>query len=151
MSAPTLRYLRSVIAIAVGLALGGTLNLLLLQGSAALLATPSFPDLLEPRHYVAQFLAHAISTFVGALAAYLIAARFRTHIAYAIGAIFMFTGFVTGSANGLPTGFLTLKLLGAYLPMCWLAIKAGQRLEQSWSADFTRSLALDHRKSSLPR
>lgn len=152
MSAPTFRYLRSVVAIAAGLILGGALNLFLLQSSAALLATPTYPDLLEPRHYVAQFLAHAVGTFVGALAAFLIGARFRTHIAYAIGAIFMFTGFVIGSANGLPTGFLTLKLFGAYLPMCWLAIRAGQRLEQSLRStampaeDFTRSLALDPRK-----
>jgi len=157
LSAPTLGYLRSVIAIAIGLALGGALNLFLLQGSAALLATPTYPDLLELRHYVAHFLAHALSTFVGALAAYLIGARFRTYIAYAIGLIFMFTGFVIGSASGLPTGFVMLKLFGAYLPMCWLAIRAGQRLEQSWhptatpAEEFTRSLALDPRKSSLNR
>lgn len=157
LSAPTLRYLRSVFAIAIGLALGGALNLCLLQGGAALLATPTYPDLLEPRHYVAQFLAHSISTFAGALVAFLIGARFRTYIAYAIGAIFMFTGFVAGSAHDVPTGFLAVKLLGAYLPMCWLAIRAGQRLELSWhptatpAEDFTRSLALARRKSSLHR
>jgi hypothetical protein len=157
LNAPIFRYLRSVIAIAIGLALGGALNLLLLQASAALLATPIYPDLLEPQHHLAQFLAHAISTFVGALVAFLIGTRFRTYIAYAIGAIFMFTGFVTGSGHGMPTGFLVVKLLGAYLPMCWLAIRTGQWLELSWhpmattGQNFTRSLALARRKSSLHR
>ena len=158
MSAPVFRYLRSVVAMAVGLALGGGLNLLLLQASAALLATPSFPDLLEPQHHIAQFLAHAISTFIGAIAAYLIGARFRTHIAYAIGAIFMFTGFVTSSGSGAPTGILMLNSICAYLPMCWLAIRAGQRVEESWhpgttapTAEFTPSLVLDPPKSSVNR
>jgi uncharacterized membrane protein HdeD (DUF308 family) len=54
--------------------------------------------LFEPRHFIKPFLAHALGTLAGALAAYLIAATCKAPIAYVIGAVFLCGG-VAGSSD----------------------------------------------------
>jgi hypothetical protein len=86
--------------------------------------------LLEPRHFVMPFLAHAVGTLAGALAAYLIAATYRARMAYVIGAVFLCGGVAASFMIPAPTWFIALDLLAAYLPMAWLSLQIGSRVRQ---------------------
>jgi hypothetical protein len=85
--------------------------------------------LFEPRHFVMPFLAHAVGTFAGALAAYLIAATYRSKMAYVIGVLFLCGGVAASFMIPAPAWFIALDLVVAYLPMAWLAIQIGKRLK----------------------
>jgi len=76
------------------------------------------------------FLAHAVGTLAGALAAYLIAATHRAQMAYVIGAVFLCGGAAAGLMIPAPSLFIKLDLLAAYLPMAWLGIRMGARMKQ---------------------
>lgn len=84
--------------------------------------------LFEPRHFLMPFLAHAVGTFAGALASYLIAATRKVPIAYAIGAIFLAGGVAASFMIPAPGWFIALDLVAAYIPMAWLGIQIGSRL-----------------------
>ena len=79
------------------------------------------------------FLAHALGTLAGALAAYLIAATHRAPIAYVIGAVFLCGGVAASFMIPAPAWFIALDLLVAYLPMAWSAIQIGARVKQESS------------------
>ena len=79
-------------------------------------------------------LAHAVGTLAGALAAYLIAGSYKAQIAYVIGAVFLFGGVAASFMIPAPTWFIALDLLAAYLPMAWLSIQIGTRLQQGNNA-----------------
>jgi hypothetical protein len=85
--------------------------------------------LFEPRHFVMPFLAHALGTLTGAVAAHLSAATHKTHVAYAIGALFLFGGVAASVMIPAPGWFIALDLLVAYLPMAWLGNQIGTRLQ----------------------
>jgi hypothetical protein len=76
------------------------------------------------------FLAHAVGTLAGALAAYLIAARYKAQIAYVIGAVFLCGGVAACFMIPAPAWFMALDVLAAYLPMAWLGIQIGTRMNQ---------------------
>ena len=90
--------------------------------------------LFEPRHFIMPFLAHAVGTLAGALAAYLIAASYKAQLAYVIGAAFLCGGVAASFMIPAPTWFVALDLLGAYLPMAWLGIQIGTRMKQGKTA-----------------
>ena len=134
--------LRNVLAIFAGIAIGGGVNMALITLSPSLIPPPPGVDvtnaeslskamyLFEPRHFVMPFLAHAVGTLAGALAAYLLAASYKAQIAYVIGAAFLCGGVAASFIIPAPTWFIALDLLAAYLPMAWLSIQIGTRMRQ---------------------
>jgi hypothetical protein len=134
--------LRNVVAILAGIAIGGGVNIALITLSPSLIPPPAGVDvnnaeslskamhLFEPRHFVMPFLAHAVGTLAGALAAYLIAASYKAQMAYLIGAVFLCGGVAASFMIPAPTWFIALDLLAAYLPMSWLSIQIGNRMKQ---------------------
>lgn len=84
--------------------------------------------LLEPKHFLFPFLAHAVGALIGALLAYLIAASYRAVFAWVIGVLFLAGGIAASFMIPAPKWFIALDLLVAYLPMAWLAICLGRRL-----------------------
>jgi hypothetical protein len=134
--------LRNVLAILAGIAIGVGVNTALITLSPSLIPPPTGVDvnnaeslskamhLFEPRHFVMPFLAHAVGTLAGALAAYLIAASYKAQIAYLIGAVFLCGGVAASFMIPAPTWFIALDLLAAYLPMAWLSIQIGNRMKQ---------------------
>jgi hypothetical protein len=134
--------LRNVVAILAGIAIGGGVNIALITLSPSLIPPPAGVDvnnaeslskamhLFEPRHFVMPFLAHAVGTLAGALAAYLIAASYKAQMAYLIGAVFLCGGVAASFMIPAPTWFIALDLLAAYLPMSWLSIQIGNRMQQ---------------------
>jgi hypothetical protein len=133
--------LRNVLAVIAGIAIGSVVNMTLITLSPSLIPPPAGVDvtdaeslskaihLFEPRHFVMPFLAHALGTLAGALAAYLIAATYKAPIAYAIGALFLCGGIAASFMIPAPAWFIALDLLVAYLPMAWLGIQIGTRLQ----------------------
>lgn len=134
--------LRNALAILAGIIIGGGLNGALIALSPSIIPLPpgvnvNDPEslskgihLFEPRHFVMPFLAHALGTLAGALAAYLIAATYKARMAYVIGVLFLFGGVAATFMIPAPRWFSALDILIAYLPMAWLAIQIGRRLQQ---------------------
>ena len=134
--------LRNVLAVLAGIAIGGAVNMALIVLSPSIIAPPAGVDvnnaeslsksihLFEPRHFIMPFLAHAMGTLAGALAAYLIAASYKAQLAYAIGAVFLCGGVAASFMIPAPTWFIALDLLAAYLPMAWLGVQIGTRMKQ---------------------
>ncbi len=134
--------LRNVLAVLAGIAIGGGVNTALIALSPSLIPPPAGVDvnsaeslskamhLFEPRHFIMPFLAHAVGTFAGALAAYLIAASYKAQMAYVIGAVFLCGGVAASFMIPAPTWFIALDLLVAYLPTAWLAVQIGTRMKQ---------------------
>ena len=131
--------LRNVLAILAGIVIGGLVNAALIALGPLLIPPPAGVDmndvesmrrgiqLFEPRHFVMPFLAHALGTLDGALAAYFIAATYRVQLAYVIGAVFLCGGVAASFLIPAPTWFIAFDLLAAYLPMAWLATRIGTR------------------------
>lgn len=134
--------LRNILAVIVGLVIGGFVNMALVTLSPSLIPPPVGVDvndaeslakgihLFEPRHFIMPFLAHALGTLVGALIAYVIAATYRVQMAYVIGAVFLCGGVAASFMIPAPAWFIALDLLAAYLPMAWLGIQIGRRIRQ---------------------
>ena len=133
--------LRNVLAVLAGLVIGGIVNIALITISPMVIPPPAGVDvsnaeslsksihLFEPRHFIFPFLAHALGSLVGALAAYLIAASYKTQIAIAVGVIFLCGGVAASFMIPAPTWYIALDLLAAYLPMAWLGSKIGARMK----------------------
>jgi hypothetical protein len=136
------RLLRTVLAVLAGILVGGAVNMALVALSPSLIPPPPGVDvnnaeslgkaihLFEPRHFIMPFLAHALGTLVGALGAYLLAAAHKARAAYAIGVIFLAGGIGACFMIPAPAWFMALDLLAAYLPMAWLGIRIGTRLQR---------------------
>jgi hypothetical protein len=123
-----------------GIIIGGGVNMALITLSPSLIPPPAGVDvsdvdslsrgmhLFQPRHFVMPFLAHALGTLAGALAAYLIAATYKAQMAYLIGVAFLCGGLAASFMIPAPAWFIALDLLAAYLPMAWIAIQIGARM-----------------------
>ncbi len=132
---------RNVLAVVAGIVVGSVVNMALVTLGPSLVPPPAGVDmttaeglarampLLEPRHFVMPFLAHALGTLAGALVAYLVAATYKARFAYAIGAVFLAGGIAACFMIPAPAWFMALDLVVAYLPMAWLGAWMGSRLQ----------------------
>ncbi|MEQ9003574.1 MAG: hypothetical protein RIE74_08405 [Pseudomonadales bacterium] len=132
-----MNLLRNSIAVIVGLVLGGSVNMAIVMAGSSLIPPPAGVDpadadsiaaamhLYEAKHFIAPFLAHALGTLAGALAAFLIAASYRATFAYGIGVAFLAGGITAATMIPAPALFIAVDLVGAYLPMAWLAVRLG--------------------------
>lgn len=132
--------LQNIIAVVVGLAAGGCANMTLIIVGPHVIPPPpgmntttvesltASMHLLEPRHFVFPFLAHALGTLAAALVCFLIAASRRSLLAYAVGVVSLAGGIAAASMIPAPPWFIVLDLVFAYLPMAWVGIRLGQRL-----------------------
>jgi hypothetical protein len=73
------------------------------------------------------FLAHAMGTFIGALAAGFIAQSHKMKFSLAIGVLFLVGGIINVLLLPSPLWFTVLDLAGAYLPMGFVAGKLAIR------------------------
>lgn len=133
--------LRIALALILGIAIGGGVNMVLIILGPTLVPPPPGVDmasaeglrasihLLEPRHFLMPFLAHAVGAFVGALVGSLIAVSHRSIVAYAIGTVFLCGGIAASFMIPAPTWFIVLDLAAAYIPMGWLGLSIANRLK----------------------
>lgn len=132
---------RNLLAVVLGLLVGGLVNMSLVTAGPKVFPPPAGVDmttpegiaaampLLQPEHFVFPFLAHAVGTFVGALVAFLAASDRRPLFAWIIGVATLAGGITVSFMIPAPAWFIALDLLGAYLPMTWLAIRVGRRVK----------------------
>ncbi|MBL7949197.1 MAG: hypothetical protein ACO1G7_06445 [Bacteroidota bacterium] len=128
--------LRNILAIIAGIAAGSVVNMGIVMISGSVIPPPEGVDattyeglkasmhLMEPKHFVFPFLAHAIGTLAGAfLAARLSVSKMRS--AFIVGGFFLLGGIANTMMLPSPVWFSITDLVGAYLPMAWLGGKAG--------------------------
>lgn len=135
--------IRNMLAIVVGIVLGSCVNMCIIVLGPHLIPPPAGVDvtdaqslgasihLFSPKHFVTPFLAHALGTLAGALAAFLIAASYRRLFAYVMGAFFLAGGLSVAFMIPAPAWFTILDLLVAYLPMAWIGTLLGQRIQRA--------------------
>ena len=133
--------LRSVLAVVIGLVVGGAVNMSLVMMGPSVIPPPPGVDmttaeglakgmpLLEAKHFVFPFLAHALGALAGALVAFLIARSHATALAHVVGAVFLAGGIAAAFMIPAPAWFIALDLVAAYVPMAWLATVIGRRLK----------------------
>jgi hypothetical protein len=81
--------------------------------------------LLEPKHFVTPFLAHALGSLVGGLVAALIAASRKITFALVIGIVHMVGGIAMVIMLPAPLWFEALDLIVAYIPMALVGGRLG--------------------------
>lgn len=145
--------LRNFLAVVVGFVVGSFVNMGLLAVGPHIIASPAGVDindmesirasmhLLEPKHFVFPFLAHALGTLVGALLAYMIAASRRSLCAWIVGLIFLASGIGATFMIPAPAWFIALDLVAAYVPMAWLATCIGERMTRASPGENPTSLS----------
>jgi hypothetical protein len=130
-----MKILRNILSIIVGCVVGGLVNMGLVMLGPYLIPPPSEADLttmeglkaameiMEPKHFLFPFLAHALGTLVGAFIAALIAASHKKIFAMVIGVCFLVGGILNIIMLPSPLWFTLLDLVVAYIPMGWLGGK----------------------------
>ena len=131
---------RNIIALILGLFLGGMINMLIINNGGGFIAPPEGVNpndiesikenmhLYTPIHFIIPFLAHAMGTFIGALITSLIAVSFRMYLAIGVGFCFLIGGIMMVLMLPSPLWFNIIDLSLAYLPMGWLGWKIGSKI-----------------------
>ena len=131
---------RNIIALILGLFLGGMINMLIINNGGGFIAPPEGVNpndiesikenmhLYTPIHFLIPFLAHAMGTFIGALITSLIAVSIRMYLAIGVGFCFLIGGIMMVLMLPSPLWFNIIDLCLAYLPMGWLGWKIGSKI-----------------------
>ena len=132
---------RNIIALILGLFLGGMINMLIINNGGGFIAPPEGVNpkdiesikenmhLYTPIHFIIPFLAHAMGTFIGALITSLIAVSIRMYLAIGVGCCFLIGGIMMVLMLPSPLWFNIIDLCLAYLPMGWLGWKIGNKIK----------------------
>lgn len=127
--------IKNVLAVVIGLIIGGTVNMSIIMNSASIIPPPAGTNLstmegleaamplMEPKHFLLPFLAHALGTLVGALITASIAANYKMRFAMAIGICFLVGGIWNIVVLPSPLWFTVVDLALAYIPMAYLGGK----------------------------
>lgn len=133
------KVLRLVVAVIAGFAVGSAVNMALVVLGGSVIPPPAGADvtttaglkasmhLLEPRHFLFPFLAHALGTFAGALVAARLAADKAAIAAGIVGVLFFLGGCAAALMLPAPAWFNAADLLLAYGPPAWLGYRLGAR------------------------
>lgn len=127
--------LKNILAILAGAVIGSVVNMGFIMVSGSIIPPPEGADLttveglkasmhlMQPKHFVFPFLAHAVGTFVGAYIAATIAASHKMKFAMIIGILFLAGGIANVLMLPSPTWFTILDVGIAYMPMAYFAGK----------------------------
>lgn len=127
--------IRNILAVVAGIIIGGAVNMGIILISSSIIPPPEGADittmeglkasmhLMQPKHFIMPFLAHALGTLVGAYIAATIAVNHKLKFAVAIGGWFLLGGIVNIFMLPSPIWFTVVDLAGAYVPMAYLGGK----------------------------
>lgn len=127
--------LRNFLAIAAGVIVGSTVNMLFVSKGGTYISPPLGVDpediksiranihLYEAKHYITPFLAHAIGTLVASFIAVKLAIRRKKTIGIIVGTWFLVGGITVASMIGTPLLPTIVDLAFAYFPFAWLGLK----------------------------
>lgn len=134
-----MNIVRNILAVIVGIVIGSIMNGATLAIGNLLVPQPAGFDnstiesiartahLLQPVNFIVVFMAHAVGTFAGVLAAMFIAANGRSIIAIIVGMLFLTGGIAASLMIPAPVWFVAADLICAYLPMAFLARKVSRK------------------------
>lgn len=127
--------LKNILAIIAGIIIGSLVNMGIIMVSGSIIPPPDGADittaeglkasmhLFQPQHFIFPFLAHALGTFVGAFLAAVLAGTYKLKFALSIGVFFLLGGIASIFMLPSPTWFTIVDLVGAYIPMAYIAGK----------------------------
>lgn len=128
--------LKNILAVLVGLIIGGAVNMCIVLISGYIIPPPAGSNLttmegikaalplFEPKHFLMPFLAHAIGTFVGAMITAKMAKSRNLLLAILIGVFYLVGGIENfRELPNSPTWFMVVDLVIAYIPMGYLGGK----------------------------
>ncbi|MBL0339839.1 MAG: hypothetical protein IPP71_02350 [Bacteroidetes bacterium] len=128
---------RNMLAFIVAMIAGGIVNMGIITMSGSIIPPPEGADmttpegikaalpLLQPRHFIMPFLAHAFGAFTGALVVALLAVTHKMKFALSIGAINLIGGIAAVFMIPAPVWFCAVDLVFAYIPMAYIAGRLG--------------------------
>ena len=129
---PTVRIILAIIS---GILLGSVVNMGIINLSGSIIPPPNGADLttvegitsamhlMEPKHFLMPFLAHAFGTITGAFVAALITKKNEMSIAMFIGVVFLLGGIASVMMLPSPLWFTLTDLIVAYLPMAYIGAR----------------------------
>jgi hypothetical protein len=132
----------NVLVFAACVIAGGFINGLIIQYSGAIIPPPAGFDLttgegfkaaaavIEPKHFIMPFLAHAVGTLVGAFLVTLLIKERKLFRALLIGFLFFLVGVYMVFVLPSPLWFDALDLALAYIPMAWIGYKLALRFSK---------------------
>jgi len=127
--------IRNILAVLAGVILGSMVNMGIIMLSSSIIPPPEGADLtteaglkasmhlMQPKHFIMPFLAHALGTLAGAFVTAVIAISRKMNLALTVGVLFLAGGISMVFMLPSPTWFTLLDLIGAYLPMAYLGGK----------------------------
>lgn len=125
--------LKNILAVIAGIVGGSVVNMGIIMISGSIIPPPADADvttaeglkaamhLFEPKHFLFPFLAHALGTLAGASLAAFIASNNKMLFALGISVFFLAGGITNIVMLPSPLWFTVVDLVGAYLPMGYLA------------------------------
>ena len=137
-----MRIVLNVLVFVACVLVGGMTNGLIIQYSSAVISPPAGFDLateeglkaamvvMEPKHFIMPFLAHAIGTLVGAFFVTLFIKDRKLFRALLVGFLFFLGGAWMVFELPSPLWFDALDLGLAYIPMAWLGYKLALRFSK---------------------
>lgn len=129
---PTLKNILGVLA---GVFAGGILNMAIITVSGSIIPPPEGADLttmeglkaamplMEAKHFLLPFLAHALGTLLGAFVAAKIGATNKMRLALIVGGWFFLGGLANIIMLPSPMWFILVDLGLAYIPMAYFGGK----------------------------
>lgn len=127
-------------AVIAGIVAGSSVNMGIISISGSIIPPPADADITTmeglkasmhmfgPRHFLFPFLAHSLGTFAGAYVAARIAATHKMRLAMVIGVFFLAGGTASVLMLPSPLWYSVVDLVGAYLPMSYLAGRIALRV-----------------------
>lgn len=127
--------LKNILVVIAGLFIGSFVNMGILQLGSSVVKLPEGIDpsnmesmkagmhLMETKHFLFPFLAHAIGTGIGAFVASKFGASGKQKLAFIVGGFFLLAGSINVFILPAPIWFCTLDILVAYIPMAYLGWK----------------------------
>lgn len=125
--------LKNIIAVIAGVFIGGMVNMAIIMMSSYVIPPPEGADLktleglkasmhlMQPKHFLMPFLAHALGTLVGSLIAAQIATKNKMRFALGISVWFLIGGILNIFMLPSPIWFTCVDLFVAYLPFGYFA------------------------------
>lgn len=119
----------------LGVVIGMIVNMLIIENGVLLIPNPVGYDnssmeamqdtihLLEPKHFIMPWLAHALGTLVGAVITFNLAKSNQFYLALVVCVVFLIGGSMMVVSLPSPIWFNVVDLVLAYIPMAWVAKK----------------------------
>ena len=130
---------RNILAVIAGAIIGSVVNGFIIMISSSVIPPPEGTDfttmeglkasmhLMEPKHFLMPFLAHALGTFAGAILAAILAITNKMKQAMIVGILFLIGGITNVFMLPSPMWFNVVDLVFAYLPFAYAGGRLGNR------------------------